>query len=112
MPTVVPAATIGPICPLFSEISSRIPPRYEKPESALAFGKKRELFTIQGWEKLSSFEDRSSIEDNRRIDTRASNRDDVFCEVGDETFRTYIPESHTAQVLHQMMILDVNVAIF
>ena len=37
--------------------------------------------------------------------------DAVFCEVGDETFRKYIPESHTAQVLHQMMILDVNVAI-
>ena len=61
----------------------------------------------------------ATVEIKKRVASKSLNTalelatgDAVFFEVGDETFRKYIPESHTAQALNQMMILDVNVAIY
>ena len=61
----------------------------------------------------------ATVEIKTRVTSKSLNtalelatEDAAFCEVGHETFRKYIPESHTAQVLLQMMILDVNVAIY
>ena len=36
----------------------------------------------------------------------------ICCNVGDNTFRKYIPAEHMGQVLHQMIVLSVNYVIY
>lgn len=43
---------------------------------------------------------------------RLSSPDIVRCEVGDETFRKYVPREHMAQVLHQLVVLRLRFAIY
>lgn len=38
--------------------------------------------------------------------------DIITCTVGDATFREYVPEEHTGQLLHQMLVLSVNYVIY
>ena len=36
----------------------------------------------------------------------------VCCNVGDATFREYVPEEHVGQILHQMVVLSVNYVVY